>query len=145
MVSAYLSLSMTEQQVASNFFTPTNIAGEEHFNRLLITIRTINTVFTYTAYHETYPCIHPGVYCVTPSARAGCSHWFGGNMSGGYLERRLCWQKPPGIRLALLTLSVCTPGLQGPKFDWRPYFLFLLIARLFVVRLTRNQVQMKEN
>jgi hypothetical protein len=39
------------------------------------------------------------------------------------------------------TLSVREPG---HKTEWRPYFLFLLIARLLVVRLTWSQVQTEE-
>jgi hypothetical protein len=42
-------------------------------------------------------------------------------------------------------MYTCITRSQGPKFDWRPYFIFLLLARLLVVRLTRNQVQMKGN
>jgi hypothetical protein len=44
-----------------------------------------------------------------------------------------------------LTLSARDPRDPGAKSDWRPYFLYLLIFRLLVVRLTRNQVQMKES
>jgi hypothetical protein len=53
--------------------------------------------------------------------------------------------KPYEIFCCSCTLTLSVPD-AGYKSDWwRPYFLFLLIARLFVVRLTQNQVQMKEN
>jgi hypothetical protein len=44
-----------------------------------------------------------------------------------------------------LTLSVLIKRSAVEKSEWRPCFLFLFIACSLVVRLTRNQVQMKEN
>jgi hypothetical protein len=54
------------------------------------------------------------------------------------VKSELKWLDP----YPLLTLSVL---IAVDKSEWRPWFLFLFIAHLLVFRLTRNQVQMKEN
>jgi hypothetical protein len=55
-----------------------------------------------------------------------------------FITDELCqWLKQPFQYLATVCSAV-------DKSDWRPYLLFLLISHLLVVRLSQNQVQMKD-